>query len=74
MLRVRGLPRNEIVHQIYAKVSDLLVVSNGATKSCINCTHFDEPTETCKLFNARPPARVIALSCERYDDVDSIPF
>lgn len=27
------------------------------------------PAETCTLFNLRPPARVIAYGCERWDDV-----
>lgn len=43
-------------------------------KSCLNCEHFKEKEELCKLANARPPARVIAYSCERWNDYDEIPF
>lgn len=44
-------------------------------KNCITCGSFDEEKEICKKFNARPPAKVIAFSCESYDNVDSdIPF
>ncbi len=43
-----------------------------STKTCINCFHFQETTEQCKLFRARPPARIIAFGCEKYDD--QIPF
>lgn len=42
-------------------------------RSCINCEHFDEPNEKCKLYNQRPPARVIAYGCEEYEDIE-IPF
>lgn len=31
--------------------------------SCMNCDHFDEAKELCMRFNARPPARFIAISC-----------
>lgn len=47
---------------------------DGLTPSCISCENFDEPSEICKVYKARPPARVIALSCKSYDDKDSIPF
>lgn len=46
----------------------------GAMKSCINCHKFDEATEMCQMFKARPPARVIAFGCDRHDDIDEIPF
>lgn len=35
-------------------------------ETCVNCTHFDEPTEVCKLAQQRPPARVIAHGCPMY--------
>ena len=43
-----------------------------STRTCINCIHFNEPTEQCRLFKARPPARIIALGCDEYQD--QIPF
>lgn len=42
------------------------------TRSCINCEHFNEEKELCSMFNARPPARIIALGCEHH--IDEIPF
>jgi len=43
-------------------------------RSCINCEHFDELNgEICKLAKARPPARVIAYACERWEDIE-VPF
>lgn len=45
------------------------VTDNMST--CLNCLHFDEPSETCTLWKSRPPARVIAHGCP---DFDSLPF
>jgi hypothetical protein len=42
-------------------------------QSCINCEHFTED-EKCKLFNTRPPAKIIVLGCEKWQDKDGIPF
>lgn len=47
----------------------------GLIQNCLNCKHFDEPKEVCTLFNnERPPARIIAFSCDKYEDIDEIPF
>lgn len=37
-------------------------------KTCLNCKSFDEPSEICSKFNARPPARVITFGCEAFDE------
>lgn len=35
--------------------------------NCLTCEHFDEPSEGCGLAGGqRPPARVIAMGCEKY--------
>jgi hypothetical protein len=44
------------------------------TPSCISCVHFIEQQETCRLYNGRPPARVIAYGCESYNDVLEVPY
>lgn len=53
--------------------------------SCISCVHFEStdltvPNEQgditkdiCKIFKVRPPAKIIANGCEKYDE-DDIPF
>lgn len=43
-------------------------------RNCLNCSHFTEGLEHCKVWNARPPARVIAYGCSRHEDVETIPF
>lgn len=48
---------------------------NGLLRSCLNCHHFIEAKEGCKLANMqRPPARVIAYGCPSWEDKDEIPF
>lgn len=42
------------------------------TRCCPNCVHFKPGNEECGLVGARPPARVIAFGCEKYED--EIPF
>lgn len=39
---------------------------------CINCEHFNEMSEFCKLTvpASRPPARVIAFGCPAFKDND----
>ena len=37
-------------------------------RSCITCSHFDEPGEVCQLAGQRPPARVIAEGCPLYSE------
>lgn len=43
-------------------------------ETCINCTHFAEKEEQCRLYKLRPPARIIAFGCKSYVDEDQIPF
>lgn len=48
--------------------------TNYPFQTCLRCDNFDEPKEICKLFNMRPPAKVIAFGCEKFDDKEWIPF
>lgn len=51
-----------------------VIAENDTRACCITCRNFDQNNELCRLYNARPPARVIAYACEKYDDADAIPF
>ena len=44
----------------------------AAMETCLNCQHFDEPSEVCALAQQRPPARVIAHGCPMY--APAVPF
>lgn len=41
--------------------------------TCLHCRLFDEGSETCMLWNAKPPARVVAFGCDQFSPSD-IPF
>lgn len=43
-------------------------------QNCLSCCHFIEQTEVCRQFNAKPPARVICFGCDKFEDVNQIPF
>lgn len=49
---------------------------NQLVRSCISCDHFVEAKEACKISDMqRPPARVIAFGCPKYECLDDdIPF
>ena len=45
-------------------------------RTCVTCNNFNQDVETCKLSdNMRPPAKVIAYGCSKFQDYDiDIPF
>ncbi len=56
---------------VYRVLEDM---TNYPFQTCLRCDNFNEEKELCKLFNMRPPARVIAFGCEKFTDDDWIPF
>lgn len=60
---------NDIANELGHVVSQHL---DRCTKTCVNCANFVEKTEICTLAKQRPPARIIAFGCEKYED--EIPF
>ncbi len=56
---------------IYRVLED---IANYPFRTCIKCDNFDEAKEICKLYNLRPPAKIIAFGCEQYKADDWIPF
>ncbi len=51
-----------------------IVKYKDAYQNCLNCEHFIEQTEICKLANARPPARIIVYGCPKHCDKEQVPF
>ena len=51
---------------------------NMLFQSCIVCENFETDTERCKMFNVRPPARIIVFGCVKFQESDGpdmdIPF
>lgn len=67
--------RKEAEIELLSKIQSVLSKASPF-QSCLNCDNFNEQTEICKVWNARPPAKVIAFSCgtDKYDDNEEIPF
>jgi len=67
--------REEMINKI---ISDFVIgmrdALNEQTQNCTNCGHFDERTENCILYKARPPASIIVSGCDSYQEDDGIPF
>lgn len=62
----------EVEQRIEQYAAKLKTEMRRSFTCCPNCLNFDEKLEQCKLAAARPPARVIAFGCERFDF--DIPF
>lgn len=60
----------EVINDLRASFTNF---ANRALICCINCKHWQGQNETCKLNGRRPPANIIALGCECFEDCD-IPF
>lgn len=70
-------PRDEAINRVREQLRQSfthIIADNMPVETCLTCTEFDEPNEICRLYKARPPARIIALGCPSYFDHDEIPF
>lgn len=67
------MTRLEEIEKLSAKITvDLSKMILRNCKTCINCDHFITINERCGLVNERPPARVIAFGCPKFEE--GIPF
>lgn len=64
------------LHDAINKAVDGVIQRSEVFKSCLTCHHWEgeNDKDTCKKYQARPPARIIANGCPDYDDYDDIPF
>jgi hypothetical protein len=51
----------------------LIFILDTNLRSCLNCTRFEVELEVCNLYDQRPPARIIAKACERWESIE-LPF
>lgn len=51
----------------------LIFVLDTQLRSCLNCTRFELEREVCILYDQRPPAKIIAKACERWESIE-LPF
>ena len=78
-MKIKPTLRSEAKAELAASASNavyrvLEMIDNYPFQTCMRCDHFEEAKENCKLFNMRPPAKVIAFGCEKFTDDDWIPF
>ena len=79
-LKLRLAGKYELQSKLAALVQDTIkevTPANMLFQSCIVCTHFGE-NEICKMFNMRPPAKIIVFGCVKFQESDSpdmdVPF
>lgn len=79
-LKFRLAGKYELQGKLFASVMEVLkevTPKNMMFESCLVCEHFQE-NEICKMFNVRPPARIIVFGCEKFKESnnpdDDIPF
>lgn len=52
---------------IFQRTLQIGAQNMGMDRNCLSCFFFDEKTEICGKWNARPPARTIVEACEAFD-------
>lgn len=77
------LTRQMAIEEVARKVANYAVeqirpqleqVFKNATKTCLNCVYFDEPTVMCKLYQRVPPPRIVAFGCVDFVDGFDVPY
>ena len=67
---------SKIAQAVYETIKTV-TPTNMLFQSCIVCTYFGE-NEICKMFNVRPPAKIIVFGCVKFQESDGpdgdIPF
>lgn len=78
MSDVKLIPRRLGEVELRAKLAQLVTETikdvtpnNMLFQSCIVCEHFQE-NEICKLYNIRPPARIIVFGCKTFEESSNI--
>lgn len=51
---------------------EVALLVDRKSRNCLNCMHFDDATQMCRLANAIPPPKVAVNGCEMWDE--EIPF
>jgi len=65
-------------YELQSKLAQLIpdIISEATPKnmlfqSCIVCENFQDD-EVCKMFNVRPPARIIVFGCDKFKETDGL--
>ena len=72
--KLRPDARHDLRARIYNAV-EIEIEKENIYRNCMNCINFREmQNEVCDLVMQRPPARVIAYGCPKWEDKEDIPF
>lgn len=58
------------VTELFKEALRIAIARSEIDRTCLSCIHFDEPTEICGKYNAKPCARVIVESCPAWASND----
>ena len=63
-----------LINNIERELEELRMLAAHAiaANNCMICDNFDQVKEVCKFYNARPPAKIIVVGCEKF--CADIPF
>lgn len=50
-----------------AKLFHDKMLTAGVFPSCVNCLEFNQLSDKCMKYNAKPPAAIIARSCPEWE-------
>lgn len=73
-LKLRLAGKYELQSKLAALIPDIIkevTPTNMLFQSCLICEFFQE-NEICKMFNVRPPARIIVFGCEKFKESDKL--
>lgn len=62
--RLRMKEVDVIAGEVAKRVAETI---RASVPTCVQCSHWHEKDELCGLWLARPPAKVIAFGCEKYE-------
>jgi hypothetical protein len=66
--------REQAIKALSSTLCEMLInILDTQLRSCLNCTRFELEREVCILYDQRPPARIIAKACERWESLE-LPF
>lgn len=63
----------DVRQKVYEAIEFELQSERYPFQSCLNCVYF-RSDDSCGLYGQKPPARIIVYSCEKYEDIEVIPF
>lgn len=66
--------RERAIKDLSEAFSEIIIKTlDSYLRTCLNCDRFNIENEVCNLYIQRPPAKIIAKACERWESIE-LPF